>query len=649
MKNIYFFTIILFTNITIAQEFKNYDWEKPEKYIPLENEKDQGEIHFFSKTIKEFVIAKDNNYDFTVRHTKTYLNSDDAIERNNKVYIPFKSDGEEILVQKVRVIKADGSVVEVSSNDIKESEDEETKVKYKYFALKGLEKNCVVEQLIIGKYSLKFDGRNVILQNEYLNKNVTYELIYPKHLIFNLKSYNGLPNCVENSNLYADKISKKIEVDLIPFLKEEKYSNYVANAKKISYKLSGNLYSQKYDLYNYKDYTNDILTFVSEKMESKESTALNKFSKLIPTSNETLSKIRNIEDYVKKNIAYYENYDGKTDILTTLNNKFTSSLGLLKLYKNIFDMYKISSEIVITSNRFENQIDPKFESYANLDQFIFFFPETTGYLCPSELDSRFPNLPFKWTNSYGIFTKYTEFGGVKIPDYEIKKITTPGIDFTHDEMDIVVDFTESLTKPKVISKITFNGYSAFNFQPYYDFMPEDKYKDFEEELADNYCGQKENVVITTENTGTKSLGSKPYVFKASYVADNLIEKVGEKVLFKIGLVIGKQSELYQEDKRQMPIELQYPHSYIRNIKVILPKGYTVKNLEKINSNFVTLNKGNESCKFATTYKMDSQNLIVENIEYYKDVELPAEAYQDYIKVINAAADFNKLVLILQKN
>lgn len=645
-------TILLFSlvNFLTAQEYKDYDWQKPETYTPLESEKEYGEIELLNKNIKEFVVFNNESYDFSIKHTKTYVNSDEAIERNNKIYIPFKSEGEEILTQKVRVIKPDGKVIELNNNDIKEAEDEETKVKYKYFALTGLEKKCIIEQLIIGKYIPKLSGKTIVLQDENWNKNISYEIIYPKHLIFLIKTYNALPSFVENNTKYPNKVSQKIEIDVIPPLKDEKYSNYVLNSKKFIYKLTGNTYSQKYDLYNYKDYTTDLLEYMDKELEAKDKNALTKFVKQLPSNGkEEKEKIVAIEDYIKKNIAFNTNSNEASNLATTINNKYTNSYGLIKLYKNIFDFYKIPSEIVVTSDRYKNPMDPKLESYANLEEFVLYFPQHEGYLCPTEIDYRFPHIPYKWTNSNALFTKYTEFGGVKIPDFEIKKIVTPGIDFTHDEMNILVDFSNSTTEPNVTSEIQFNGYSAFNIQPYYDFIPEDKQSEFEKELAENYTNKKENTTIACENKGTQFVGKKPYILKVSYVGDNLIEKVGDKLLLKIGLVIGKQAELYQEDKRQMPIDIQFPHYYKRNITVKLPKGYSIANLEKINSDFSTTLQNTESCKFTTSHKMEKNELLINNIEFYKDVELPIEKYESYIKVLNAAADFNKLVLILKKD
>lgn len=652
MKNHFYKTaLILFvlaSNQFLAQENKGYDWGKPEVYIPTESEKNLGEIEILNTTIKEFVIEKNNNYDFTIFHTKTYVDSDKAIERNNKVYVHFKSEGEEIITQKVRVIKPDGKVIELTKSDINEAEDQETKVKYKYFAVRGLEKKCVVEQLTIGKFLPKLNGKTVKMQNSVLQKNVKYELIYPNHLIFNIKSYNGLPEFATNDSIYKEKISSKLEVKEITLLNDEKYSNYDANVQKFSYKLSGNRYSNKFDLYNYKDYVTELLEFANQKIDAKENAALLKFIKQIPVVKEPKEQVKAIENFVKKNVGYSEHAETNALITTTLANKFANAYGLIRLYKNIFNYFKIKSEIVITANRYETNIDSKFESYNNLDQFVLFIPDLNGYVSPSVVETRFPILPFRWTNANAVFTKMTDFGGTNVPDYEIKKIETPGVDFTHDEMNVTVDFSTSSIKPNITSEITFNGYSAMGIQPIYDFIEKDKVEEFEKGIAENYCNKKENITITSSGTGTEQVGN-PYVFKTVYTGENLIEKVGDKILFKVGEVIGKQAELYKEEARQMPIELQYPHSYKRIIKISLPKGYKVNNADKINASFVTNDNNTEICKFTTSYDLNANELIIDNVEFYKQVEMSKDLYDSYIKVLNAAADFNKLVLVLQKS
>ena len=649
IKNRFLVVLSLFVGLLgNAQEYKGYDWGKAESYKPNDKESNLGEIDLLNKTIKEFIIEKGMGYDYTIRHIKTYVNSDEAIENNNKVYIHFKSEGEEIITQKVRVIRPDGKTIELNESDVKEAENEETKVKYKYFAVRGLEKKCIVEQLTVARFIPKVNGKTMSMQNATLQKNVSYEFIYPKHLIFKFKSYNGLPDFKINDTIYKDKISSKIELNEVEALREEKYSNYAANVKKFSFKLSGNKFTNKFDLNNYKDYVTEIVEFSNKKMESKEQSALQKFVKLIPAANSVEQQIKNIENYIKTTISYQEEANTEATVHTTLTNKFSGAYGLLRLYKSVFNHYKINAEVVITSNRYKDNIDVDFESYGTLDQFVFYFPEQNGYIAPSEITARFPILPFKWTNCNAIFSKMIDFGGNQVVDFEIKKIETPSTAFTHDEMDIKVDFSTSAIKPTIESELKFSGYTALNFQPIYEFIDKDKVEEFEKELAENYCGKKENVVVSSENKGFENIG-KPYVLKANYTGENLIEKAGDKILFKVGEIIGKQAELYQEGERQLPIDIEYPHAYKRAIKIVLPKGYKVMNADKLTSDFITTVDNKEVCKFATTYTMNANELVIQNVEYYQTVELSKEKYDSYIKVLNAAADFNKLVLVLQKS
>jgi hypothetical protein len=46
--------------------------------------------------------------------------------------------------------------------------------------------------------------------------------------------------------------------------------------------------------------------------------------------------------------------------------------------------------------------------------------------------------------------------------------------------------------------------------------------------------------------------------------------------------------------------------------------------------------------------MDKNVMVVTIREYYKEIVAPVARYEDFRKVINAAADFNKVILVLEK-
>lgn len=98
----------------------------------------------------------------------------------------------------------------------------------------------------------------------------------------------------------------------------------------------------------------------------------------------------------------------------------------------------------------------------------------------------------------------------------------------------------------------------------------------------------------------------------------------------------------------LPIEIDYPHSYTRKIKLILPKGATIKNLEKFNMDFKTQINGKTEAGFTSKYTKNNNEVIIENSEFYNIVNYPLSSFEQYKAVINAAADFNKVVVIISK-
>ena len=107
-------------------------------------------------------------------------------------------------------------------------------------------------------------------------------------------------------------------------------------------------------------------------------------------------------------------------------------------------------------------------------------------------------------------------------------------------------------------------------------------------------------------------------------------------------------EMYEEKERVFPIEIDNPHSYDRTIVLTLPADYKIKNPEVFNMNQVLKHEGKVVADFISSYEIKGNQLIVKNTESYDFVELPAHLYPQYQKVINAAADFNKLSVVLEK-
>jgi hypothetical protein len=134
----------------------------------------------------------------------------------------------------------------------------------------------------------------------------------------------------------------------------------------------------------------------------------------------------------------------------------------------------------------------------------------------------------------------------------------------------------------------------------------------------------------------------------TFTSSHLVEKAGPAILLKVGELIGPQSELYRDSERMNDIENDFNRGYERSIKVSIPTGYSIRNLDDLKFDVVYQEGDQQPFVFQSTYVVDKNVLTVHLVEYYKNIRAPKSRYEDFRKVINAAADFNKVVLVLEK-
>lgn len=651
LKKILTFIAILSSSVFFAQDysFKTYDWNEKDTKIEVPKKYEDEKEIFLNRTVKiEIVVDKNTATQYRLIHDKKYINSDDAIERNNKIYIPF-GDQENILITKVRVILKNGKVITLDKKDIKEEVDEEKGMKYHYFALNGLEKGAIIEKLYVLEENPDLNGNTVKMQDEYPIAEFNFDLITPAHLVFKTKSYNGLSEAVlDEKKIENKKVLSISEKDIVALKDDEEYSNWDVRLKLFRYKLDQNLFNGAKNLNNFKEYATTTYERINPVLDKKQEKAIATFCSSIPESKDPQEQIWNIENKIKKTIIYDKYIDSKPTLSDVISTKQANSLDIIKLYTAVFKHFKIEQNIVFTSNRYKIPFDKDFESHENLSEFLFYFPGIKKYLTPTEIEYRLPLFPNYLGNNNGLFIKEKVFAGVSMGIGEVNFIEIPGTEITHDYMDITVDFTKDIENPLVTSNMTYGGYSGLNFQPIKDFVSADQYKTMLKNISENYTLQGEYKTLTTENDGTEFIGKKPYKLNLTFDGKEMIQKAGENYLFSVGQTIGRQMELYQKDKRILPIEIHYPHYYTRKIKIILPDGATIKNLDKFVMDFKTDLNGKTEAAFTSNYTQNKNEITVENTEFYNLINYPLTSFEQYKAVINAAADFNKIVVIVAK-
>ena len=156
--------------------------------------------------------------------------------------------------------------------------------------------------------------------------------------------------------------------------------------------------------------------------------------------------------------------------------------------------------------------------------------------------------------------------------------------------------------------------------------------------------------VKADNTGYENYGEKPLIITGTFAIDKYIVSVKDKYLIKLGLFIGPQAEMYQDgEARKFPVDMGFRKSYHRVFSFEVPEGYTVTNLETINMKVEAKEKdGTVYADFISSYSLDGNVLTVICDERYHKIHFPVSQYEDYRRVINAAADFNKIVVYLEE-
>jgi len=643
--------ILNFTFLLKAQEpyYKSYSWELNPNYKALKVNPEEAIIAFKDKVVTEFYFEENNFVEFFIEHQVLWLNSNEKIEEYNKVYIPYNSSSE-ILANKARVITRSGKVIELDQSKILTAEDEETKKTYKYFAFEGVEKGSFIEYYYIIKRIPKYKGRKIFMQSSYDIKNADFEVYAPKNLEFKFKSYNGLAEVILDT-LEKDKLHWKLSLDSIEKIENEENAPYNTLRKYLIYKLYRNAASNNYDISSYRNVTKNVYNYLHIKFTGEEAKIINEISQLagLDEANEEIENIRKLENYLKGNYFYSDIASNQLeDIKSVHKTKTANETGLLQIYIAVLKNLGIKTEIVLTCDRMDTRFDQDFEASNFLTHYLLYFPSVDKYTAVKLIESRVGFPPAELTDNYGLFIKEVSIGTYKAGVGQIKYIETPVASQSGEKMTIDVFFDKmDLSVCQIKFDRIMMGYFAMFIQPFLSIANEESLNELYDELIKSI---NENMTIKskkTYNDKSELFGIEPFRIVAEVETNAFVDKAGKKYLFKIGELIGPQIEMYQEKGRHLPLEDDFKRTYERTINIEIPKGYKITNLNDINIENSLIKEEKKIFEFQSRYKLDGNQLVVYVDEYYRQNHVELDIFDDYRKVVNSAADFNKVVLIIE--
>ncbi|WP_338792362.1 DUF3857 domain-containing protein [Bernardetia sp. MNP-M8] len=659
------FTFTFFSTLSVfadndKHQYADYDWEENRKRneVPshLEN---GGSVVFLDKNMIEYFYLADEEKVilYKTHHVIRWLGSTDAVERYNAIFIPLGEGTLEKL--KVRSISPDGKVVISDQNNLKEIKDEESGRGYKMFAIEGIEKGSEIEYFYTTKEPIfggNQEGREY-MQSSTPTKNISFELISPSFLDFEVKSYNGLADAELIEDTKNEKRIQRIEVDSIAPLNGEPFAYADPNKMRVDYKLAYNLAtSSRQRFYTFTDAARQIYSVFCQTRDKKELKSLKKIYKEVEIKDKDTeeTRIRKIENYLKVKIQGTESPAADfSNIEEIEKTKIANERGLVRLFTTMLELAEVPYELVLTSDRSEVRFDGDFDYWGNMREFLIYFPNTKKYLVPAVPLYRYGIVPDTWTATDGLFIRKMKVGDEVFGLGTVREIEPLEGDQNFSNINLKMKFNEDMDAVEAKLKYGFGGLSAVGLQPIIPYLSEEKRTEMIENVLRGLSADAEFEDIKLENELMNTdLLENEFAIKTNFSSKSWIEKAGNKYLFTIGKCIGPQSELYQEKERKLAVENGHNRIYKRKLTFEVPEGYKVKNIDDLKLN-VVFDKPNQegdkkNCGFISNYKQEGNTITVDIFEYYYEIYLPLEDFEDYRKVINAAADFNKIVLVLEK-
>ncbi len=644
---------ILFTLCGTAQVEDIYSDVQPWQPVPVlhklpDNFKGQSAVCLMDSRTFHYKFEDKNLLQYNYVYKLVKIEDDKGIEMFNKIYLQ-KYLNTEIYDIKARVITSTGKVINLPADKIKE-EEEEGKM-YKLFAMEGIDKGSEVEYSYMVKRAPSYFGSEIFQTKSVPVYKAKLLVISPKHLKFGAKGFNGftiLGDSVINDERFIPGYSENIKD-----LGDEKYGLRDPYLQRADFKLSYNL-SQNDDveMYTWKELARKAYTNIST-FSDKEKKAISKFIAgiNIPSDATEEKTIMLMEDYMKSKINVDEKLvsEGADNIEAIIKNSNANHFGAVRFFVAMLENKNIKYQIVFPSIRDQVPLDEELANWNRIDETLIYFPGTGKLVEPIATAFRYPYVDPYWAGTRGLFLKGTTIGEVKTAVGKFDDI--PIMPFESNAHNMELHAKLDVTGDSIIidSKQIMKGYGAVYYRPIWSYLSKDKQEETVKDIIQGVSKSENIQNISTENTNlTDSWDNKPLIISGTIHTAELLERAGNKILFKIGELIGQQAQMYQEKPRQLPAEMQYAHVLERKISFEMPQGYTIKNLEDINMDVQYKADNVVTMGFVSSYKVVNNVLEVYILETYRKLKYPLDEFETFKKVINAAADFNKIVLVLEK-
>jgi hypothetical protein len=515
-------------------------------------------------------------------------------------------------------------------------------------AVEGLKKGQMLERLTIELQRFNDNG-SVTLEDNYPSLSRYVSIACPSHLKFTAKSYGitqELKDTLEEySNfryLYAD-FGK-----VLPFESEE-YAFKNTRSARVEFTLSQN-FSSSTKLNSWANKGRGLM----ESLVNTEKSEKKFIDKLVLKQNwnklNGKEQLYEIETYMKNNINISEEYPYIGNVEKLFSQKYADVYSVLRIYIMIFQSLDIKWQLAVTVPRTKKLFDQNFPSSAYITIPLFYLTDLKSFMDPSDYEYRGGDISYTYEGQKAMFIKPMLIGEGISGVTRIDSIPDRHRSLSVRNIDIKVNWDEDMNSI-IQTHYIGTGHGIDSRKLIYTLNDKDKANEFTEESVrdDKKEGDFKIIEVNHYDLNKYSEYVQPIEMKYQWTTEEFSESVGNNILFKYGLLIGRQVELYKEKERKYPIDNYFPHDHKVILEINIPEGYKAKGFEGKNKHLEYKDSsGNELFGIDIQVNEKDGKIILEIFEYYARSVYPPSEFEHFREVINAAADVNAYTLLLEK-
>lgn len=139
----------------------------------------------------------------------------------------------------------------------------------------------------------------------------------------------------------------------------------------------------------------------------------------------------------------------------------------------------------------------------------------------------------------------------------------------------------------------------------------------------------------------------PFVYTTDYQMDGLVKKAGRNLVVSVGQLFGQQTHIEGKDrKRDADLIFDFPRTYTVTMNLTIPSDYSItpESLQKLNNNI-----DNEYVNFTTKAQVRDGKLVINFDKVYKQQRIPVAKWAQILAMLDQAYEFTSQQVVLKKN